>query len=74
MTSINTPGTANLSTRWSFSTFIARLRRDEAGLSTVEYVILLALVAVVSIGTWQAFGERIETAITDATTALDAVL
>ncbi|MDX2051708.1 MAG: hypothetical protein SFV15_04900 [Polyangiaceae bacterium] len=32
---------------------------DERGLSTVEYVIILVLVAVAAIGTWKAFGETV---------------
>lgn len=32
------------------------LLRDDAGLSTVEYVILLILIAVVGITAWRQFG------------------
>lgn len=35
------------------------LVRDERGLSTVEYVILLVIVAVLAIGTWQHFGTKV---------------
>ena len=43
------------------STFprLSRLLRDSRGLSTVEYVIILMLVAIVGIVTWQTFGETI---------------
>lgn len=40
---------------------MARLQiaRDERGLSTVEYVIILVLVAVMSIGVWRTFGTKV---------------
>lgn len=41
------------------STFAKRLLRDERGLSTVEYVILLALIAVAGITAWDRFGGTI---------------
>lgn len=43
------------------------LLKDERGLSTVEYVILLVLIAVVGITAWTTFGEKIETSVGDAT-------
>lgn len=43
-----------------------RLGRDTAGLSTVEYVILLALVAILSIGAWRTFGGNLEEKVDDA--------
>lgn len=46
------------------------LARDERGLSTVEYVILLALIAVGSIGLWKAFGDKISTEIGEANTEM----
>ena len=36
-----------------------RLRRDERGLTTVEYVIVLCLIAAISVGVWQKFGGMI---------------
>ncbi len=35
------------------------LARDERGLTTVEYIIVLGLIAVVSIAAWQRFGETL---------------
>ena len=35
------------------------LARDERGLTTVEYIIVLGLIAVVSIAAWQQFGETL---------------
>jgi Flp pilus assembly pilin Flp len=34
--------------------------RDERGLSTVEYTIILALIAAFSVGTWQTFGSKVK--------------
>lgn len=38
---------------------LPRLLRDARGLSTVEYVILLALIAVAGIGLWGEFGSAL---------------
>jgi len=43
------------------------LVRDEAGLSTVEYVIILVLVAAIAIGTWQTFGKTVTSGLGNAT-------
>jgi Flp pilus assembly pilin Flp len=39
---------------------------DEAGLSTVEYVIILVLVAAIAIGTWQTFGKTVTSGLSKA--------
>ena len=49
------------------------LLRDTRGLSTVEYVIILVLVAVLAIGTWRTFGSSVKKKITDSTTAVDGL-
>lgn len=49
------------------------LARDTRGLSTVEYVILLALIAVAGIGLWSEFGEVMESKITEGTDAMDSL-
>jgi Flp pilus assembly pilin Flp len=36
---------------------------DERGLSTIEYVIILVLVAAVGIGTWTVFGRSVKCAL-----------
>ena len=36
------------------------IARDEAGLATVEYVIVLVLIAAVGVTTWQKFGSSVE--------------
>lgn len=43
------------------------LLRDERGLSTVEYVIILVLIAVMAIGVWQTFGDAIMAQVSGAT-------
>jgi Flp pilus assembly pilin Flp len=35
------------------------LRNDQRGLTTVEYIIVLGLIAVVGIAAWQKFGETL---------------
>jgi Flp pilus assembly pilin Flp len=35
------------------------LMRDQRGLTTVEYIIVLGLIAVVGIAAWQQFGETL---------------
>ena len=47
------------------------LRKCNKGLSTVEYIILLILIAVGGIGIWSQFGE---TVVTRTTQADDAVM
>ena len=37
---------------------------DEAGVTTVEYALLLALVAVISIGAWKALGTAVNHTLT----------
>lgn len=47
------------------------LLRDERGLTTVEYVIILVLIAVMAIGVWQKFGTAIQGQVTGSTKAVD---
>jgi len=49
------------------------LIRDEAGLSTVEYVIILVLIAAIAIGTWKNFGEKVKSGLSNASTEFDSV-
>jgi len=51
-------GRRKLKTRWL---------RDERGLSTVEYIIILVLIAVAGIGLWRAFGDTVSEKIGNAT-------
>ncbi len=53
---------------------LSNLHNDEQGLSTVEYIILLVLIAVVSMGLWMTFGEKVQTAVTDSTAEFDGTV
>ena len=37
-----------------------KFKKDERGLSTVEYVIILVLIAAVCVATWSAFGKKVK--------------
>jgi Flp pilus assembly pilin Flp len=41
--------------------------RDERGLTTVEYVIVLVLIAVAAITVWGKFGEKVKEKVTSST-------
>ena len=49
------------------------LKRDTRGLSTVEYVILLALIAVVAISAWRAFGTSVVTKVNNGATQVNGI-
>jgi Flp pilus assembly pilin Flp len=49
------------------------LLADERGLTTVEYIIILCLVAVVGFGVWKKFGESVSAKVTGATTQVDSL-
>lgn len=42
------------------------LTRDERGLSTVEYIIILVLIAAAAVGLWSDFGGTIQDKLTAA--------
>lgn len=44
------------------------LVKDEEGLSTVEYIIILILIAVIAIVAWQAFGSAVKSKVEGSTT------
>jgi len=46
------------------------LWKDEAGLTTVEYALLLALVAIAAITAWTTLGSRVSTTVSSATNNL----
>ena len=50
---------------------VKALWKDEDGLTTVEYALLLALLVVAAIGVWTIFGARVQTSVTDSTAAFD---
>jgi Flp pilus assembly pilin Flp len=49
------------------------LLRDDRGLSTVEYVIILVLIAAAAVATWQIFGGKVRDKIDAANGELDKV-
>jgi Flp pilus assembly pilin Flp len=49
------------------------LLRDTRGLSTVEYVIILALIAVGGISFWQTFGGNVTQKITESSGKVKAL-
>ena len=52
---------------------LEELRKDQAGLSTVEYIIILILIAVVAIALWQSFGEAVTQRIEEGTEAINGM-
>jgi len=49
-----------------------KLWRDEEGLTTVEYALLLALVAIAAITAWTTLGTRVSTTVSSATSNLSS--
>ena len=41
-----------------------RLRADTRGLTTVEYTIVLCLIAALCVGVWKQFGDNVQSYIT----------
>ena len=50
---------------------VKALWKDEDGLTTVEYALLLALLVVAAIGVWTIFGARVQQSVTESTAAFD---
>ena len=50
---------------------IKGLWKDEEGLTTVEYALLLALLVVAAIGVWTAFGGKVQTSVQSSDAAFD---
>ena len=50
--------------------FMSALRRDQRGMTTVEYVIALCLVAAVGVGLWTKFGETVKGSLGGAEEAI----
>ena len=46
------------------------LWKDEEGLTTVEYALLLALLVVAAIGVWTAFGGRVKGVVSSSDSAI----
>lgn len=50
---------------------LQRLRCEERGLTTVEYAIVLCLIAVVAVMTWKEFGALINDNLEEGTTEIE---
>ena len=50
---------------------LSRLRTDQRGLTTVEYAIVLCLIAAVVVGTWQTFGSRMKQRLSESSDKLN---
>ncbi len=46
------------------------LRKNSRGLSTVEYIILLVLIAAAGVATWNTFGGKLKTKLKSSTTEI----
>jgi Flp pilus assembly pilin Flp len=51
-----------------------RLLRDQRGLTTVEYVIVLCLIAGLAVGSWQTFGDNVNRYLGKATSDIEAAM
>lgn len=54
--------------------WLSALRRDERGLTTVEYAIVLCLIAAVGVATWKSFGEMLEEKLSGSHETIDSNL
>ncbi len=45
-----------------------KLASNEEGLSTVEYIIILVIIAVLAITVWRSFGDAVRENVTQSTT------
>lgn len=45
----------------------SQLATNEEGMTTVEYVIILILIAVLAIGVWRKFGNAVRDKVNDST-------
>jgi Flp pilus assembly pilin Flp len=48
---------------------LSDLYRDEGGLTTVEYALLLALLVVAAIGVWTGFGTKLKVQVSKSNNA-----
>ena len=52
---------------------IKKLHGDVGGLSTVEYVIILILIAVIGISAWRTFGNNVVTKVTSGSNQIQGL-
>jgi Flp pilus assembly pilin Flp len=48
---------------------VSSLLRDDAGLSSIEHVIILVIVAAIAVGAWKTFGETADPGLDGETDA-----
>ncbi len=53
---------------------LARLRDDQRGMTTVEYTIVLCLIAAISVTVWQSFGSELTGHLDGATRGINGAL
>jgi Flp pilus assembly pilin Flp len=53
---------------------LERFVRDTAGLSTVEYIIILVLIAIVGMAAWSKFGTTVKQKVDGSTDRVDETL
>lgn len=58
----------------SILTKLEAIARDERGLTTVEYAIVLCLIAAVAVGAWSQFGGRVHDNLQKADDKIDKPL
>jgi len=51
-----------------------RLHSDQRGLTTVEYVIVLCLIAALAVGTWKEFGDNVKGYLVTAKDGIGAAM
>ena len=52
-------------------TLLKNIWGDEDGLTTVEYALLLALVAIAAIVAWTTLGQKVNNTVTNASSSLN---
>jgi Flp pilus assembly pilin Flp len=53
---------------------LSRIWKDEEGLTTVEYALLLALLVVAAITVWTTFGGTVRSAVSQSDTAIEGAM
>jgi Flp pilus assembly pilin Flp len=53
---------------------LKRLHGDQRGLTTVEYAIVLCLIAAVSVVAWKTFGQNVSKYLASATKTIDGAM
>ncbi|MCB9709113.1 MAG: DUF4244 domain-containing protein [Myxococcales bacterium] len=56
---------------WIRKVYKSKLGRDTRGMTTVEYIIVLSLIAVVGFGIWQKFGKTVKTKVQAADSVME---